>query len=101
VLGRWHQSLANVSGFKRKVGGVLYGTLPTGTNAQSIACFEKAIKINPRRLRHYIEMGCTYAQMGDNANARRFLDKGLAMPNTERDDPETKRRGREAMDRLR
>ncbi|MFN0054937.1 MAG: hypothetical protein ACKV0T_22430 [Planctomycetales bacterium] len=100
VLGRWHQSLANVGGLKRKVGELIYGTLPAGTNAQSIACFENAIKINPRRLRHYIEEGRTYVQMGDHVNARRLLKKGLAMPNTEKDDPETKLRGREALAQL-
>lgn len=100
VLGRWHQALANVSGVKRAVGGVLYGKLPTGTNAQSIACFEKAISINPNRLRHYIEEGRTYAQMGDTATARRFIQKGLAMPNEEKDDPEIKRHGREALAKL-
>ncbi len=100
VLGRWHQALANVSGVKRAVGGVLYGKLPVGTHAQSIACFEKAIAINPGRLRHYIEEGRTYAQMGDHAAAKRFLQKGLAMPNAENDDPEIKRHGREALAKL-
>jgi len=97
VLGRWHQGLANVSGLKRTLGGILYGKLPTGSNAESIACFEKAIAINPRRLRHYIEEGRTWAQMGDDANARRFLEKGISMSNTEKDDPEMKARGREAL----
>lgn len=97
VLGRWHQSLANVVGLKRALGEVIYGKLPSGTNAESIACFEKAIAINPRRLRHYIEEGQTYAQMGDNATARRFISKGMAMPNKEKDDPEIKARGRETL----
>jgi tetratricopeptide (TPR) repeat protein len=100
VLGRWHQSLANVAGVKRALGEVLYGKLPTGTNAESIACFEKAIAINPHRLRHYIEEGRTYAQMGDNATARRFIKKGMAMPNKEKDDPEIKERGREALAKM-
>lgn len=100
VLGRWHQSLANVTGLKRTFGAIIYGSLPTGTNADSIACFEKAIKINPHRLRHYIEEGRTYAQMGDSATARRFLEKGMAMPNMEKDDPAMKVRGREALDSL-
>ena len=100
VLGRWHQSLANVGGIKRALGGALYGKLPVGTNEESITCFEKAIAINPRRLRHYIEEGRTYAQMGDHATARRFLEKGMAMPNVEKDDPEIKLRGREALARL-
>lgn len=100
VLGRWHQSLANVGGVKRAVGEVLYGKLPVGTNAQSIACFEKAIAINPRRLRHYIEEGRTYAQMGDPITARRFIEKGMAMPNQEKDDPEIKQRGKDTLAKL-
>ena len=100
VLGRWHQGLANVSGLKRTFGEIVYGKLPTGTNAQSIACFEKAIAINPNRLRHYIEEGRTWAQMGDNGTARRFIQKGMGMPNTEKDDAEIKARGREALAKL-
>ncbi|MES2657946.1 MAG: hypothetical protein V4689_04975 [Verrucomicrobiota bacterium] len=100
VLGRWHQSLANVTGLKRSLGEMVYGKLPTGTNAQSVSCFEKAIAINPRRLRHHIELGITYAQMEDHANARRCLKKGLAMGNTEKDDVEMKQRGKEALAKL-
>ncbi len=97
VLGRWHQGLANVTGLKRALGDIIYGSLPKSTNAQAITCFDKAIAINPHRLRHFIELGRTYAQMGDAATARRFIEKGMAMPNTEKDDPEIKVRGREAL----
>lgn len=100
VLGRWHQALANISGLKRSVGGLLYGQLPTTTNDAAVACFEKAISINPSRLRNYIELGRTYAQMGKNAEARLFIEKGLAMPNTEHDDPELKQRGRDSLTKL-
>ncbi len=100
VLGRWHQSLANVSGVRRAVGEVLYGKLPHGSNAESIACFEKAIAINPGRLRHYIEKGRTHAQMDQNAIARQLIQKGMAMPNKEKDDPEVKLRGRETLAKL-
>ncbi len=100
VLGRWHQTLANVSEIKRTLGALLYGKLPVGTNAESVACFNKAIAINPHRLRHFIELGRTYSQMGQIASARRFLIKGLVMPITEKDDTEEKTRGREALARL-
>lgn len=100
VLGRWHQALANVSGLKRTVGGLIYGKLPTTTNEAAVACFDKAIVINPNRLRHFIELGRTYAQMGENTEARRFIEKGLKMPNLEHDDPETKQRGRDALAKL-
>ena len=61
---------------------------------------EKAIELNPNRLMHYIELGRVYAQMGRTDDARRFIAKGLAMQNTEKDDPETKREGRELLARL-
>ena len=101
VLGRWHQALANIGGLKRALGGLLYGKLPTTTNEAAVDCFDKAIAINPNRLRNYIELGRTYAQMGKNAEARLFIEKGLAMPNMEHDDPELKQRGREALAKLR
>lgn len=101
VLGRWHQSLANVNGLKRGLGGMLYGKLPVGSYAESVRAFEKAIAINPKRLRHHIELGRTYALMGDPRSARISLDKGLAMPNREKDDAEIKVLGREALAELR
>ena len=100
VLGRWHQSLANVSSLKRAFGTILYGKLPVGTNADAIDCFNRAIAINPHRLRHYVELGRTYAQMGQNATARRYIIKGMNMPNVEKDDPEVKRRGSAALAKL-
>jgi hypothetical protein len=49
---------------------------------------------------HYIELGRVYAQMGRTEEARRFITKGLAMPDTEKDDPETKRQGQEVLAKL-
>lgn len=100
VLGRWHLALANVGVIKRSLGQLLYGKLPTSTHEQALACFDKAIAINPARMRHYVELGRTYGQMGQTANARRYLKQGLAMPNVEKDDPEIKQRGRDALTAL-
>jgi tetratricopeptide (TPR) repeat protein len=75
----------------------LYGKLPTGTNADAVHCLQKAIECNPRRPMHYIELGRAYAQMENNAEAKRLIQKGLAMPNTDKDDPETKQKGREVL----
>jgi tetratricopeptide (TPR) repeat protein len=97
VLGRWHQGIADVGVLKRTLGQFLYGKLPTSTNAEAVKCFEKAIEINPLRLRHYIELGRTYAHMGQYTDARRLITKGLGMPNAEKDDPEMKMRGHETL----
>ena len=100
VLGRWHQVLADVSLLKRTLGQLIYGKLPESTNEEAVTCFEKAIEINPHRPRHYIELGRTYAQMGRSTEARQFIEKGLAMPDVEKDDPEIKNRGRETLAKL-
>ncbi|MGB8168579.1 MAG: tetratricopeptide repeat protein [Chthoniobacteraceae bacterium] len=101
ILGRWHRVLADVSGLKRVLAGAIYGSLPKGSNEEAARALEKAVALNPNRLMHYIELGRVYAQMGRKDEARKFLNKGLSMPNLEKDDPETKARGREALEKLR
>ncbi len=100
ILGRWHRTLAEVSSLKRAVAQLAYGKLPSSTFEESARCFEKAIELNPNRLMHYVELGKVYSEMGQKDNARHFIDKGLAMKETEKDDPETKKEGRELLAKL-
>ncbi len=100
VLGRWHQSLANITGARRAIGEMLYGKLQVGTNAEAAKCFNKAMALNPSRLRHYIELGRTYAQMENDGDAKKYIQMGLKMPNREKDDYELKERGRETLAQL-
>ena len=101
VLGRWYLALADVSGAERAWARVAYGKLPSATYEDAVRCFEKAIALNTNRLMHYIELGRTCAQMGRDADAWKFITKGLAMPETEKDDPESKKRGRQILKKLR
>ena len=100
LLGRWHQALAGMSPITRGLARLIYGSLPEATNEQAADCFKKAIALKPGRLIHHIELGRTYAQMGRSEEAREFISRGLLMPSTEKDDPETKVRGRQALARL-
>ena len=100
VLGRWHMALADVNVFERTLAAMAYGKLPESTYQEAAHCFEKAIALNPNRLMHYIELGCVYAHMGRTDDARSLIKKGLAMPETEKDDPETKREGQEVLAKL-
>jgi tetratricopeptide (TPR) repeat protein len=100
ILGRWNRVLAEISSAKRFLAGIIYGQLPKGSIDEAEHDMKKAIAINPHRLMHYIELGRIYAQMGRKDEAREFINKGLAMPETEKDDPETKARGRETLAKL-
>src|SRR5438105_15414375 len=97
ILGRWNRVLAEVSSAKRFVAGLIYGQLPKGSFEEAEQDMKKALTINPHSLMHYIELGRIYAQMGRKEEARQFINKGLAMPDTEKDDPETKQHGRETL----
>ena len=100
VLGRWYLNVAAINPLKHALARIVYGELPSGKYEDAVRCFEKAIELNPRRLMHYIELGRTFAQMGRMEEARKFITKGLAMPDTEKDDPETKERGRKILEEL-
>ena len=50
---------------------------------------------------HYVELGCIYAELGRIDDARRFITRGLAMPDCDKDDPDMKQRGRETLAKLR
>jgi tetratricopeptide (TPR) repeat protein len=100
ILGRWNRTLANVSVAKRVVAKALYGALPVTTNEEAEKCLLKAIEINPNRLMHYIELGRIYAQMGRKEEARKYIQKGMAMPDKEKDDPEMKEIGKQILQKL-
>lgn len=100
ILGRWNRVLADMGQVKRVLAGALYGDLPKTTNETAEKCLLKAISINPNRLIHYVELGRIYAQEGRKDDARKSIEKGLAMPNKEKDDPEMKEIGRETLKKL-
>jgi tetratricopeptide (TPR) repeat protein len=100
ILGRWNRVLADISMVKRVLAGAIYGKLPVTTNEAAEQDLLKAIAINPNRLMHYIELGRIYAQMGRKEDARKFIEKGLSMPNKEKDDPEMRAIGQELLKKL-
>jgi tetratricopeptide (TPR) repeat protein len=97
ILGRWNEKVAELSTLKRKVAEFAYGSLPKATSDDAAKCFRKAISINPARSPYYVDLGITCAAMANKADAKKFIEKGLALPSTGKDDPETKRRGRETL----
>jgi tetratricopeptide (TPR) repeat protein len=101
ILGRWYLNMAEIGGVKRALAQVIYGKLPPATFEDAVRCYQKAIALNPNRLMHYIELGRVYEKMGKTAEAKKFITKGLSMPETEKDDGETKKMGREILAKLR
>ncbi len=101
VLGRWNYELANFNPFLRSLAELIYGRFPDASNEKAAEYFQKAIAVGPPRAVNHIEYGRALAALGRNDEARRQFQKGLALPSADKDDEETKRRGREALRRLR
>ena len=100
VLGAWNYELANLNPVLRAIAQLIYGKIPTASNEAAVENFKKAIELNPRRLANFVELGRAYAALGQEDEARTALEKGLSLPNRERDDPETKNRARAALKKL-
>ena len=100
ILGRWNRVLADMSAVKRVLANAIYGKLPVTTNEDAEKDLLKAIDLNPNRLIHYIELGRIYAAMGRKEDAKKFILKGSAMPNKEKDDPEMKAIGQALLKKL-
>ena len=100
MMGRWNQAVATMGAFTTGIVNLVYGGLPDASLEKSRACFEKALRIKNDRVSHHIELGRTLAFMGRKDEARRQIESGLAMPNHERDDPQTKERGRQVLKTL-
>lgn len=97
ILGRWHRNVAGMSSVTRTLAAMVYEKLPEASNDEAKTCFERSIKLNPHRLINYIELGRTYAQMGRPDEAKRYINKGLNMPSTDKDDSASKATGREVL----
>lgn len=100
ILGRWNRVLADMNPLKRMLAGAIYGNLPVTTHEAAEKCLLKAIALNPNRLMHYIELGRIYSAMGRKEDARKVIEKGLSMPDKEKDDPEMKTIGQELLKKL-
>ena len=101
VLGRWHVGFAELTGVRRSLAEMAYGKLPVATFEEAARCFERAAALRPDRLAHVVELGQAYLRLGRTEEARRLLSRGLAMPETERDDREAKQTAREELANIR
>ena len=100
MLGRWHRAVANTNPFLKGFVKVVYGGLPSASVDEAADSLRKAAELRHDRVSHHVELGLTYLDLGRTEDAKKAIQRGLALPNEERDDPETKARGRQALEEL-
>jgi tetratricopeptide (TPR) repeat protein len=97
ILGVWNYELAKMGPFMRGFVKVVYGAIPPASNEEAARLLKKAVEIAPERVSHHVELGRAYLALGMKDQARAELERGLALPDREKDDPESKKRAREAL----
>jgi tetratricopeptide (TPR) repeat protein len=97
ILGVWNYELAKMGPFMRGVVKVVYGGIPPASNEEAVRLLRKAAAMAPDRVSHHVELGRAYLALGMKKEARIELQKGLALPDREKDDPVSKRRARDAL----
>jgi tetratricopeptide (TPR) repeat protein len=100
VLGVWNYELANLNPLLRALARAVYGALPAASYEAAERYLLKAVELAPARVAHRVELGRTYAALGHTELARAQLTLALSLPNREKDDPESKRRARQALQAL-
>jgi len=101
MLGRWHQAVCTTNKLLLGTVKVVYGGLPESSLEKAAECFAAAAALAPQRVAHWIELG-SYLRVSGKVQGSPGSDRarGLALPNTERDDPDTKARGEASLKTL-
>jgi tetratricopeptide (TPR) repeat protein len=97
VLGVWNYELAKMGALTRGFVRMVYGSMPPASNEEAARLLQKAVSLAPDRVSHHVELGRVYLALGMKDQARTELQRGLGLPNREKDDPESKRRATEAL----
>jgi Flp pilus assembly protein TadD len=92
--------MASISPFLRAVAKLVYGALPPASMQQAESFFQRAVELDPKKVSHRIELGRTYAALHKKELAREEISKGLSLPVREKDDPNTKLRGKDTLAKL-
>lgn len=100
VLGSWSYEIANMNGLLRALARMVYGTIPSATNAEAVRYLEKAIAINPNRVASQAELGRAYAAVGNRNRARENLNRALSLPNADKSDDAMKMQARRDLNKL-
>lgn len=81
VLGIWNRKLASLNFVERAVAKTVLGGVPKGaTMENAVAHLQRAIALEPAYVNHRLELGRTFLQLKRAAEARRELERAVALP---------------------
>jgi len=81
VRAAWNRKIASLSTLERFAANSVLGGVPKGASMDNaVRDFEKAIELEPNYLNHHLELGRTFMELHRNDEAKRELEKVLALP---------------------
>jgi tetratricopeptide (TPR) repeat protein len=100
ALGRWHRRMDEIGGAKRFFGGIIYGSIPKGSFAESEKALRKAIELHPEYANHYLELGRTLVALKKYDEAAESFQKCIDLPKTTSKDDVLKAEAKTELDAL-
>lgn len=100
ALGRWNRRMDEIGGAKRFFGGIMYGSIPKGSYAESEKALRKAIELHPEYVNHYLELGRTLVAEKKYDEAAQSFQKALDLPKTTSKDDVLKAEAKTELDQL-
>ncbi len=97
LLGKWHQTIANVSWFQRQFVKIIFGGLPKASNEKAIEHYKKEIEYHPEYIIAYKELGGLYKDIKKWDLAKEYLEKCISLPDNEEFDHIYKAQARELL----
>jgi tetratricopeptide (TPR) repeat protein len=81
VLAIWNRKLASLNFVERTVAQTVLGGVPKGaTMENAVAHLQRAIALEPGYVNHHLELGRTLMQLKRPTEARRALERAIALP---------------------
>ncbi len=83
VRALWNRKLATLNVIERALANTILGGVPKGASMENaVRDLQKGIELEPDYVNHHLELGRTYLMLKNTADARRELEKAIALPPT-------------------
>jgi tetratricopeptide (TPR) repeat protein len=83
VRGIWNRKVASLNFMERAAANSVLGGVPKGASMENaIRDLQKAIELEPNYVNHHLELGRTFADLKRWDEARRELERAVALPPT-------------------
>lgn len=99
--GLWNRRLATLGLWDRTLSKVTFAGLPRGASMDAaVRDFERAVELQPEAIDFRLELARTYVRLKRDAEARRELERALALPAGRPRDPGLQAEARELLEKL-